>query len=292
MFGYVMPVKSEMKMRDFDAYRAVYCGLCKQLGKSYGVFSRFLLNYDLVLLAVLADALSEESGQLQFEGCFVNPIGKRPTMHKTTGLSLAADGLVMLSWHKLRDDLSDEPLHKRLAYFAAKPAMSIMYRKAAARQPELADVFTQQMLKQAKLEKAGCTSIDQAADPTAQMCAAMFAAAASEPHQKQILYRLGLFCGQIVYLLDAAEDYEQDLQNTSYNVLAVSGLTQEQGVEHVKQRCRMAAGEIALCYNLLTFTQYKDILDNIFFLGLPQSITRAGLKRNKKGSQHGQISSV
>jgi hypothetical protein len=54
----------------------------------------------------------------------------------------------------------------------------------------------------------------------------------------------------------------------------------------------MAAGEAALCYNLLDLKQYRDILDNIFFLGLPQGIARAGIKRSKKGAGHGQIDSL
>lgn len=28
MFGYVRPVRDELKCRDFDLYRAAYCGLC------------------------------------------------------------------------------------------------------------------------------------------------------------------------------------------------------------------------------------------------------------------------
>ncbi|MFT9057020.1 MAG: DUF5685 family protein, partial [Ethanoligenens sp.] len=28
MFGYVKPFKPELKIREFEAYRAVYCGMC------------------------------------------------------------------------------------------------------------------------------------------------------------------------------------------------------------------------------------------------------------------------
>ncbi|WP_283129067.1 DUF5685 family protein, partial [Allofournierella massiliensis] len=31
MFGYVTPEKPEMKVKEFESYRAMYCGLCKQL---------------------------------------------------------------------------------------------------------------------------------------------------------------------------------------------------------------------------------------------------------------------
>ncbi|MDL2219505.1 DUF5685 family protein [Ruminococcaceae bacterium OttesenSCG-928-O06] len=292
MFGYVLPVKDEMKVRDFESYRAVYCGLCKELGKQYGIFSRFMLNYDLVLVAVLADALSGEAGEIACEGCFANPLAKRPTLYKTGGLGLAADALVILSWHKLRDNLQDETFLKRLAWRLAKPFVGHMARRAAARRPALAAVVGGQMDAQLQLEEKDSAILDEACEPTAKMCEAIFREAAQTEEQARVLSRLGLFAGQIVYILDAAEDYEDDLESGSYNVFLRAGLSKQQAVEAAQRRCRMAAGEIALCYNLLPLQQYRDILDNIFFLGLPVGIIHAGVKRNKQGSGHGQIASV
>ncbi len=292
MFGYVMPIKCQMETRDFDDYRAVYCGLCKQLGRSHGIFSRFLLNYDLVLLAVTADALSGEAGAVRCEGCFANPITKRPTCHETAGLALAADGLVMLSYHKLCDNLDDEKFLKRLGYRLLKPFAGRMYKKAAKRHPALAQTLTQAMDAQRVLEAAGCASLDAACEPTAQMCAALFAAAGANDAERRLLYRLGLFAGQIVYLLDAAEDFEGDQKAGRYNVFIQGGYTKESAAEATRRRCRMAAGEIALCYNALDIRQYTNILDNIFFLGLPQGIAMAGTKRNERRAGHGQIDSL
>lgn len=292
MFGYVLPVKPEMKVRDFESYRAVYCGLCKQLGKHYGIFSRFLLNYDLVLVAVMSDALSGEAGCVKCEGCFANPMAKRPTLHGTTGLELGADGLVMLSWHKLQDNLADEKWPKRLLYGLAKPFMKSMYKKAVKRRPQLAEIITQQMERQRLLEENGCTSPDEACEPTARMCEAIFSLAAKDENERIALGRLGLFAGQIVYLLDAAEDYTEDAAKGRYNVFVRAGFSHEEALEAARRRCRMAAGEMALCYNLLQPKQYKAILDNILFLGLPQGITAAGIKRNQRRPGHGQIESV
>ena len=292
MFGYVLPARCELKVRDFETYRAVYCGVCKQLGKSYGVFSRFLLNYDMVLVGLVADALTGEEGCYCVEGCFANPLAKRSTLHTTEGLKLASDGLVMLSWHKLRDNLADERLGKRVLYTLARPFLGRMYKKAATKKPHLAQLMTGQMARQAQLEADECASIDEICEPTALMCAAIFAEAAQNEEQRRILYRLGLFAGQIVYLLDAAEDFEDDAKKGGYNVFIQQGLTAQQAADTAKARCRMAAGEIALCYNLLHPAQHKDILDNIFFLGLPHGIGMAGVKRTKRRPGHGQIEGV
>lgn len=291
MFGYVMPYKPELKVRDFEQYRSIYCGLCKELGKRYGVMSRFLLNYDLVLVGLLADALSGDAGDMRVEGCFANPLLKKHTLHTTPGLELAADGLVMLSWHKLTDNLEDEKFGKKIAYHLAKPFIKHMYKRAAAARSEMDAVLKEQMKQQALLEQKGCAIADEACMPTALMCQAIFKEASQDSGQQKILARLGLFAGQIVYLLDAAEDYEKDKQLARYNVFVNQNLSREETIQAVQRRCRMAAGEIALCYNLLDIRQYKDILDNIFFLGLPRGIARAGIERTK-GLPHGQIEGV
>ncbi len=292
MFGYVLPVKQELKVCDFELYRALYCGLCKQLGKEYQTQSRLLLNYDLVLLALIADALSGEKGDIFAQGCFINPINKRWMRHNTSGLSLAADALILLSYYRLKDHLQDESGGKKMLYSLGYPTLHHKHRRAAARQPALDAILAKQMQHQRELEAGACADIDQACEPTGQMSAALFAAASQNDEHRHILKRLGLFAGQIVYLLDAAEDFEQDAKTGRYNVFLCAKMEREEAIQAVQRRCRMAAGELALCYNLLQFKQYKNILDNIFYLGLPRGIAAAGQKRTARRTGHGQIESL
>lgn len=282
MFGYVLPVKDELKIKDYESYRSVYCGVCKQLGQSYGVASRFLLNYDLVLLSVITDAISGEHGLVKSEGCFANPLARRKTLHETLGLRLASDGLILLSYHKLLDDIQDEKLFKRIGRVIMRPFMARLYKKAAKKYPELNEVIITQMQRQKEIENSSCGSLDIASEPTALMCGALFKLAGSTPAEQNILNRLGMFSGQIVYMLDAAEDFDQDTQRKGYNPLLCAGLNKQEAIETVQRRCRMAAGEIALCYNLLDIKQYKNILENIFFLGIPSAINAAGCRADCK----------
>ena len=60
LFGYIKAYKSELRMKDYEVYRAVYCTLCRELGRSFGPFARFTLNYDFTFLAVLMLSLSPE----------------------------------------------------------------------------------------------------------------------------------------------------------------------------------------------------------------------------------------
>ena len=60
MFGYIRIYKPQLRICEYETYRAVYCTLCRYLGRQMGVFSRLLLNYDYTFMAMLMIALSGE----------------------------------------------------------------------------------------------------------------------------------------------------------------------------------------------------------------------------------------
>ena len=37
MFGYVTPLKSELKFKEFEYFRSYYCGLCNEIKREYGM---------------------------------------------------------------------------------------------------------------------------------------------------------------------------------------------------------------------------------------------------------------
>ncbi len=76
MFGYITIDKGEMLVKDYEAYKAVYCSLCKQLGKEYSFLSRFILSYDCTFYAVMALALESECPGFSQGRCTFNPLKK------------------------------------------------------------------------------------------------------------------------------------------------------------------------------------------------------------------------
>lgn len=276
MFGYVTPCKPELRIREWESYRATYCGLCGQLGREYGFVSRMFLNYDLVLVALMADSLAGEMGSVCRCRCIASPVRRHCILQTTGGLRLAAAAMVLLCWYKLEDDRADERGPRALAAGGLRLLLRGAWRKAAAAYPDLDAELAAQTRAQQELEAARAKSPDQAAEPTGRMCAAILGRCAPSPADRPALERLGLFLGKILYWLDAAEDLEADRQRGRYNVFLLQGMSREQAIARAQELCRMAAGEIALCYNLLPWQHSKTILDNIIFLGLAQSISRAG----------------
>ena len=64
MFGYVTVYKDELKIKDYNRYRAYYCGVCRSLKNSYGMAGQMTLTYDMTFLAILLSALYEDDTKI------------------------------------------------------------------------------------------------------------------------------------------------------------------------------------------------------------------------------------
>ena len=91
MFGYIKPFRPELKIREAEDYKAVYCGLCKELGRSYGLFARMTLSYDFAFMAMLFMSIDKNCCP-SFEkcSCIAHPFKKQCRCTENKAISLAA----------------------------------------------------------------------------------------------------------------------------------------------------------------------------------------------------------
>ena len=135
MFGYVRTVPSELRLREYECYRAYYCGLCRSMGKCTGACSRLTLSYDFVFLAACRAWLCGEKPETKRFRCALHPLRRRLTVTGSEQLDYCADASVLLSYHKCLDDLGDERGFRRLRAGLAKFALHGGYKKAKRRLP-------------------------------------------------------------------------------------------------------------------------------------------------------------
>lgn len=118
-------------MKDYEAYRGIYCSLCKTLGKSYGLLSRFTLNYDFVFLALLRLS-SAEDAEMHFKKCrcTFNPAVKCNRLCTCdNSLEYSADVAMLLLYGKVCDNIKDESFFKRLRISLAPSLCKIKTQK-------------------------------------------------------------------------------------------------------------------------------------------------------------------
>ena len=293
MFGYVKAFKPYMRMYEYEAYRGVYCGVCKELSKQYGFVTRLPLSYDIAFLGLMELSLRDKRIKTCRKCCPLHPINKTVCLTSNEGLELTCAASVILTYHKLRDDMSDKGALKKIAAMALLPFFRRANRKASKLYPELSKRVSKAMKEQTEIEKLRTDSIDRAAHPTGEMMSAVFSELSDRPAVKTELERFGYLLGRFVYICDAIDDLEDDLKAGGYNTLTErfckNGYDNEVGkqiVSYCTDSIMLTLGSLAESYVKLQPLRYKDITDNIIYLGLKSSYKAAVPKRKDK--QHEQ----
>lgn len=272
MFGYIKPYKPEMKIKEFETFKAVYCGLCKQLSHVFGPFSSLTLSYDFTFIAILALGMSSGCTGFKACRCVANPLKKKNCMLPSDDLTFCASSAMLMIYYKVLDNLSDESFISKIPFFIVLPFVSHARKKAAGLYGDIDTIIADAMKKQSELEATDCCSIDRAADPTATALALICERLSDDEKQKRILNRFGYLIGRYVYFADAADDLAEDLASKSYNPFLNrfegEGKALEEIKEYAKGVLNLTIGEIPPAYELLKIYRYKEILDNIIYLGL------------------------
>lgn len=281
MFGYVRPNKSELLVREYEQYKAVYCQLCKVLGQEYGPASRFLLSYDCTFYALLALAVSGAKLTEHKKTCAMNPLKHcRYLAGEGEAYQKAAALTVLLAYHKLQDDIADEGFLKSLGKRLLRPFFRRKARKAGLRYPFLAESAEKAMAAQAEAESAQA-GLDACAEPTARLLSQVFGElAGGDARQEMPLSQFGYFLGRWVYLMDAADDLPEDLRTGAFNPFIArlgfwgkTALTEEerrQADNFCNAALNRTAAQMALPLNLIDLMNFEPIIENVVQKGLPE----------------------
>lgn len=270
MFGYVRPSRDRLSGEEQERFNAAYCGLCRVLGKRYGLTARMILNYDLTFLAILLDDGAErtEPGCR----CMVHPCRKRPCAAATPALDTAADYSVILTWWQLRDGVADHGFWKGLKYRLASRLLRRAYRRARALRPAFDESTRQQLQELAGLEAEGCSSVDRVADTFARLLSGA-AAGVEDPVRRRVLEQMLYHLGRWIYLTDAADDLEKDLKNQNYNPLALrfalcEGKLTEESRQALAATMDRSVEMMAAAFELLDFGRWAGIIRSVVYEGL------------------------
>lgn len=218
MFGYVTPCKMELKIKDYEKFKAYYCGLCRTIKVHYGNLPRMVLNYDMTFLAVLLDSISEDSRKLEKIHCFVHPTKKRLIIVENKALNYAAYCNVILAYYKLLDDAYDDKdiKSKTLSKFLN---LYIKEEKLDIEKKEINNYIKKSLKELSLMEKGSIetSSIDQISHPFADLTGFLISNYSKDKNLKETLYFLGYNIGKWIYLIDAFDDLEKDMLNSKFN---------------------------------------------------------------------------
>lgn len=274
MFGYVTPYKNELKVREYDMFKAYYCGLCKTLGREFNNIVRFGLNYDLTFLALLLSSIEEEKETITREGCIANPVKKKFIVNSNHSLVYTSNISIMLIYYKLLDDWKDEGSIKSL--IGTIPFLSPL-KKANSTYNNKAQVIKECLDKLTELEKSRCSRIDEAADSFGKLMEEISAPDYIEDHKlKRVIKWIGYNLGRWIYILDAFNDLEEDIKNNNYNpILLQYNYSRDEEINDFKNRVAgpiefsltMSLEAISKSFEILDIRKNRGIIENIVYMG-------------------------
>ena len=290
MFGFLPAPCGCFSQDERSVYRAHFCGLCNALRHRYGLWSRLLVNRDAAFLSLLGSALCETEPEIVLATC-CNPLAKpRSLVHTAPHVDYAAAVTVCGLAVKLDDDADDEPgLRGRVAGIS----------RAALRTPLLkaVDVLedtgfpvseTLELMRAQKGSESvahGCPT--EAAQQTRLAYGNIFAhlqkVTGAAEKQEAPLRSLGEHLGELIYLMDAWEDYADDQRRGRFNPLPEAEETRRAAVRELSGRC--IAG-LTSAFNALHLNGRMPITKQLILLTMPAAtMRRIGLSTEGGGTR-------
>ncbi len=288
MFGYIRPLKGELYVKDSEFYSATYCGLCRYGGKNISHLTRWLLNYDFVLLALLRMALTDGEICVEKKRCPYK-LRKKNCVCADEIYSFVCSAFGLLTYGKLLDDIRDEKGAKRLLKIAVKPIFKHIGKKSDSFEG-LKEIIENGLAATIKAEEEKCASIDRAADGFADMMRKI-ASYGLDGERKLIAENCGYHIGRFIYLADAYDDLESDEKSGNYNPFLYAYGSSEQAMLHagsIKETLYDSLNAFSNHYALLANNPVGTtdrLIFNIVELGGREAVRRIDerkTKRNKK----------
>lgn len=286
MFGYINPDTPYLFIKDEKLYKAAYCGMCKSIGASCGTLSKTALTYDVAFLSVLLHNIANCDFKIKKRRCSLHLI-KRRYMAEADDISrLLGCVNTALAYYKLLDDRADGDKKGLFAFVYRRG-----YKKVLKRHPRVAEIISAQTDAQRKLEREGCSVIEQACEPTAVMLKELSDYALGQyatPHTGALMYAIGKW----IYLADALDDYDKDVKKGRYNVFYRAF-----GSHSKAEAVGANGGEINFLFDAIfadmrenlgkiKFNYNHDLTDNIILRGIPLKTRSLVQESCKKGKKH------
>jgi hypothetical protein len=276
MFGYVKPVVADLLVREHEFYKATYCGICRSMKKHTGTLSNVTLSYDSVFLALVRMAyIPDLECRTELRRCIAHPAKRRPMLEENEATEYTARAFAILTHYKLLDDISDEKLVKRAAVSLARPITS--HAVSLADLSDLEAIVADRLARITELEEAKCPSIDEPAELFGQLLGEIFSYG-YDGEARLVSYECGLHLGKFIYAADAAEDYDKDVKNGSYNpyVIQYGGAPlSDENRQSIKTGLILECSRIEAAVNLMPFdgkATIENIIKNVIYLGLVKRI--------------------
>lgn len=224
MIGYMKPIKKSLDANQRRKYMSFYCGLCRCLKYEYGLTGTAFLNYETVNMLLLIESVSEKEFPSDIMSCTLTPfIWKNMCLMENEYFCRAAAMTVLIADLEAEDNFIDENRLKD----------RIIYKVTSSKAKKAEKIYDMQVKKikesyerYMKLEKRAKEDLKSVSfDEITKACGeivgliAEFIADGRETDCVSKLKAMMCYWGEWVYIVDALDDYSEDIRCGKFNPL-------------------------------------------------------------------------
>ncbi len=289
MFGYIKPYKPECKLREYEYYRGVYCGLCRALGKCGGYAAKLTLNYDFTFLALVRMAIVGDTPTFVKRRCLAHPFRTHPEAVSHDTLVFCAGASLLLMHGKILDDIADERGLRRLRARLLRPLTSGMCRKTGKALRALDVSITERLYALSVLEKDPPCSVDRPASLFGGLMGDILSFGL-EGDRKTIAKTVGDALGRWVYLIDALDDRKKDAEKNRYNpinLVYTPGELPEDAAKELETSLLSLLADAERALDLIDIPNgdMRALIDNHLHLGMTRTIREILSNKGEKSHE-------
>lgn len=271
LFGYIKPLAPELKVREYELYKAAYCGLCVSMGKNISYASRLTLNYDMVFLVLVRILLKDEEVKIKPFRCKLKPYKKRALMISDETMRYSASVAALLAYYKCIDNINDtKNIFKRMLYRLYFPFLSHARKKAEKLYAGLDEAVRTPLDLLAEREADPESTLDSLSSASGEILANISSFGIDDVGKAAVANVIGQNAGRWLYIIDALDDYDKDIKNGEYNIFSKLYKNKSELVadkENLLVSLDLSLNEIDKAMMFLDGKTVKPIVENITRLG-------------------------
>lgn len=263
MVGYLKPNFKNMPVEQKKEYKSFYCGLCKSLKRQYGYIGISSLNYEMTAFLILLSGLEKEKNEVFHGSCTISPFV--PVVYVDyfqVNFICAAHLSILITHYGIKDNLIDEgglkwrildKITRKISiksidklhndYYKMDESVSLYYDIEKNGEADFNEVL-----------KANGKIIETILSPLIK---------SYDVETTKLLLELANCLGRWIYLVDACDDFNNDLENGSFNPLLLIDY-----IDNISGVIKFLELDILRCIKKLPLLNYRNLIHYIFVANL------------------------
>lgn len=233
--------------------------------------------------------LTDDFSGLINSRCAYNPLRKKQLINSPS-IDYTACVASLLTYYKLKDDVNDCKGLKKIKYILACALMKPSKNKAVKRfmlpENEIAELLNELTIN----EKSDNSALDSSADIFGRLLSITASYGVDDEMQRFVLEKCFYYIGKWIYIIDAVDDYPDDLKNGDYNPFKKDGLNIE-AIDYTLQAILQQLD------NYILKIKFNDgdifeIIKNIVYMGCDSVANQVYKKSSEKLQKHSKSKEI